>query len=115
MAAKPKLLHAPAVSQTPKSGVLTLHGFAIRIKMQSGHLCIEDGVGTDRRCFRLPRVGHGLRRLIVIGNDGYTSLAALRWLADQGVAFVMLERDGIRTRRSTILPGSGMARVPTAA
>jgi CRISPR-associated protein Cas1 len=40
-------------------------------------------------------VGHGLlRRLIVIGSDGFVSLAALRWLADQDAAFVMLERDG---------------------
>ena len=30
----------------------------------------------------------------MIGNDGFVSLAALRWLADQKCAFVMLERDG---------------------
>ena len=30
----------------------------------------------------------------MIGNDGMVSLAALRWLADQEAAFVMLERDG---------------------
>lgn len=41
-----------------------------------------------------PRVGHGLRRLVLVGNDGWVSLAALRWLADQDAAFVMLERDG---------------------
>jgi hypothetical protein len=28
----------------------------------------------------LPRVRHGLRRLVVIGADGMVSLAALRWL-----------------------------------
>jgi len=39
-------------------------------------------------------VGHGLRRLVVIGSDGFVSLAALRWLADQDAAFVMLNRDG---------------------
>jgi len=32
--------------------------------------------------------------LVVIGSDGMISLAALRWLADQNAAFVMLERDG---------------------
>jgi CRISPR-associated endonuclease Cas1 len=32
--------------------------------------------------------------LVVIGSDGMVSLAALRWLADQDAAFVMLERDG---------------------
>ena len=29
-----------------------------------------------------------------IGSDGFVSLSALRWLADQEAAFVMLERDG---------------------
>ncbi len=55
---------------------------------------MEDGIGPERRKFRLPRVGHGLRRLVVIGNDGMISLAALRWLADQDAAFVMPERNG---------------------
>ena len=40
------------------------------------------------------RVGHGLRRLVVIGNDGTISLAGLRWLGDQDVAFSMLDRQG---------------------
>jgi len=39
-------------------------------------------------------VGHGLKRLVVVGSDGMISFAALRWLADQKAAFVMLERDG---------------------
>jgi CRISPR-associated endonuclease Cas1 len=30
----------------------------------------------------------------VIGPDGFVSFGALRWLADQGAAFVMLERNG---------------------
>jgi CRISPR-associated endonuclease Cas1 len=38
--------------------------------------------------------GSWLRRLIIVGNDGMVSLAALRWLSDQDIAFVMLERDG---------------------
>jgi CRISPR-associated endonuclease Cas1 len=57
-------------------------------------LILRDGVGSDRREARLPRVGHGLCRLVVIGADGFVSLAALRWLADQDAAFVLLERDG---------------------
>src|SRR5262249_17520931 len=47
-----------------------------------------------RRKIRLARVGHGLKRLVCIGSDGFVSLAAIRWLADQDVAFTMLERDG---------------------
>jgi hypothetical protein len=59
-----------------------------------GHLALKDGIGRDRRETRLPRVGHGLRRLVVIGSEGTVSLAALRWLADQDAAFMLLERDG---------------------
>lgn len=43
---------------------------------------------------RLPRVAHGLKRLVIIGSDGHVSLSALRWLADQKASFTMLDRDG---------------------
>jgi CRISPR-associated endonuclease Cas1 len=78
----------------PREGVLTLFGYGIRVHVERGHLFIEDGVGHERRHGRFPRVGHGLKRLVVIGSDGIVSFAALRWLADQKAAFVMLERDG---------------------
>ncbi len=78
----------------PKHGVVTLCGYGIQVRVDRGHLLLDDGIGADRRRYRLPRVDHGLRRLVVIGPDGMVSLAALRWLADQGAAFVMLERDG---------------------
>jgi hypothetical protein len=78
----------------PQHGTVTLYGYDIRVRVDRGHLILEDGIGSNRRCARLPRVGHGLRRLVVIGADGFVSLAALRWLADQDAAFVMLERDG---------------------
>jgi CRISPR-associated endonuclease Cas1 len=78
----------------PQHGVVTLFGYGINVHVDRGHLSIQDGIGTNRREARLPRVGHGLRRLVVIGSDGMVSLAALRWLADQDAAFVMLDRDG---------------------
>src|SRR5258706_10205108 len=77
-----------------RSGVLTLTGFGIKVRMQSGHLEIEDGIGPDRRKMRLARVGHRLKRLVLVGSDGFVTLEALRWLADQDAAFVMLDRDG---------------------
>jgi CRISPR-associated protein Cas1 len=78
----------------PKHGVVTLFGYGISIRVNRGHLILEDGIADERRAGRFPRVGHGLERLVVIGNDGFVSLAALRWLADQKASFVMLERDG---------------------
>src|SRR3989442_7024390 len=93
MAATQTLLHLPE-SVHPRHGVVTLVGYGIQVRVDRGHLLLEDGIGPDRRGARLPRVGHGLRRLVVIGADGMVSLAALRWLADQDAAFVMLDRDG---------------------
>jgi CRISPR-associated endonuclease Cas1 len=78
----------------PHRGVVTLYGYGINVHVDRGHLTIRDGIGAVRHEARLSRVGHGLRRLVVIGSDGMVSLAALRWLADQDASFVMLDRDG---------------------
>src|SRR5882762_1234438 len=89
----------PQLSQShnsivPRHGVVTLFGYGIRVRIDRGHLLLDDGIGADRRHFRLPRVGHNLRRLIIVGADGFICLSALRWLADQDAALVLLERDG---------------------
>src|SRR5256885_2307202 len=78
----------------PRHGVVTLFGHGIQVRVDGGHLVLLDGIGTDRRYARLPRVGHGLKRLVVIGSDGMVSLAALRWLDNQDASFLMLERSG---------------------
>jgi len=79
---------------TPQRGVVTLFGYGIQVHVERGHLILKDGIGPDRREARFPRVGHGLKRVIVIGADGMVSLAAIRWLADQDASFIMLDRDG---------------------
>src|SRR6266849_5399823 len=91
MAASHTLPHSHAIR---KSGVVTLYGYGIRVQVNAGHLLAHDGIADERRTIRLPRVGHGLRRLVMIGSDGFITLEALRWLADQGAAFVMLDRRG---------------------
>src|SRR5499427_1766972 len=88
------LKHCNFATIAPRNGVVTLYGYGIDVHVARGHLELCDGIGIDRRVARLPRIGHGLRRLVVIGSDGMVSLAALRWLADQDAAFVMLDRDG---------------------
>src|SRR5579864_5484733 len=87
-------LNVACKSPISRSGVLTLYGFGVRVRMRSGHLEIEDGIGSERRRIRLARVGHGLRRLVMIGSDGFVTFEALRWLANQDASFVMLDRDG---------------------
>jgi CRISPR-associated endonuclease Cas1 len=78
----------------PQHGVITLFGYGIKACVDRGHLILEDGINREHRYARLPRIGHGLRRLVVIGSDGMVTLGALRWLADQDASFVMLNRDG---------------------
>jgi CRISPR-associated endonuclease Cas1 len=98
MAATPNvpqhLKHCNFSAITPRNGVITLYGYGINVCVDRGFLTLTDGIGIDRRHARLPGVRHHLRRLVVIGSDGLVSLAALRWLADQDAAFVMLERNG---------------------
>jgi CRISPR-associated endonuclease Cas1 len=81
-------------SSFSRTGILTLTGFGIKVRMQSGHLEIEDGIGPERRTVRLARIGHRLKRLVCISEDGFVTLAALKWLADVGASFVMLNRTG---------------------
>jgi CRISPR-associated endonuclease Cas1 len=91
----PQHLHrSNFTSITPQQGVVTLAGYGISVRVDRGHLFLADGVGRMRREGRFPRVGHGLRRLIVIGSDGVISFEALRWLAVQRASFLMLDRVG---------------------
>lgn len=96
--------HVSSVPIIPRGGVVTLFGYGIGVRIDRGHLAIEDGIGESRRKAHFPRVGHGLKRLVVIGSDGMVSLAAPRWLSDQDAAFVMLDRDG------TVLSTTGPVR-----
>src|SRR5713226_9185967 len=91
MAAPHTVSHSHAIR---KSGVLVLSGFGVQVRVDRGHLTLKDGIADERRTIRLPRVNHGLKRLVMIGSDGFITLEALRWLADQGAAFVMLDRRG---------------------
>ncbi len=86
--------HCNFIPIKPRHGVVTLFGYGVSVRVERGHLILEDGVGPVRRHGRFPKVNHGLRRLIVIGSDGAVSFSALRWLADQDAAFSMLERNG---------------------
>jgi CRISPR-associated endonuclease Cas1 len=96
MAPAKNLPQSPSSRKSPisRTGVLTIHGFGVRVRMQSGHLEIEDGVGLERRKIRLARIGHGLRRLVMVGSDGFITFEAIRWLADQSAAFAMLDCKG---------------------
>jgi CRISPR-associated endonuclease Cas1 len=74
--------------------VLILTGYGIRVFVERGHLCFEDGAGRHRRSGRLPRIGHDLKRVVVLGHAGNITFEALRWLHDVGAAFIQIDHDG---------------------
>jgi CRISPR-associated endonuclease Cas1 len=96
MAASQNLSQVSRSIKSPisKGGVLTIHGFGVCVRMQSGHLEIKDGTGSERRTIKLARVNHNLRRLVCISDDGFVTLSALKWLSDIGASLVMLDRIG---------------------
>ena len=75
-------------------GIVVAHGYGIKIRVDRGHLIIEDGIGRDRSTHRYNRAGSGLKRLVVIGHTGYITLEALRWLHDIGAALLHVDADG---------------------
>ena len=101
-------LSATDSSISPKHGVVTLFGYGVQVRVDRGHLMLDDGIAAERRHARLPRVGHGLERLVVIGTDGIVSLAAIQWLTEQNAAFVMVDREG------KVLTTAGPSRKPDA-
>jgi CRISPR-associated endonuclease Cas1 len=76
----------------PKSGVLVADGYGVKVLVRRGHLIVEDGIGEDRRRTILHRATGKLRRLVVLGDEGFITFEAQRWLADTGAAFIHLDR-----------------------
>ena len=94
MAALPTVAHSPIVQQISKHGVLCLWGFGLRLHVRNGHLSAEWGIGEQRHEICLPRVNRKLRRIIVIGSDGFATFDALRWISDIGASLIFLDRRG---------------------
>jgi CRISPR-associated endonuclease Cas1 len=96
MVNSPGLCSPESLTETifPRRGVVTLFGYGSSVRVDKGHLVLEERIGTSHRKGRFSRVGNGLKRLVVVGSDGVVSLSALRWLADQNAAFIMLDRNG---------------------
>ena len=86
--------NSPIELIVPRHGVVTLFGYGVEVRVDRNHLLLKGGIGPNRCYARFPRVGHGLKRLVCIGNDGLVTLSALRWLSDVGASFVMLDRLG---------------------
>jgi CRISPR-associated endonuclease Cas1 len=84
-----------AEASAARHTVCVARGYGIKVRVgQRGHLIVEDGVAHDRQTRLYHRVTGKLRRLVVIGQTGYITLDALRWLHDARAALIHLDPHG---------------------
>jgi len=74
--------------------ILILHGYGLRLAVNTGHFVAEDGLGATRRSYRVSRLDRKLKRVLILGHAGTISLDAIRWLNGVGVPLTHLDSDG---------------------
>lgn len=75
------------------SRVLICDGYGVKIVCRRGQLVLTDGIRTGSRTRIVGRTD-GVRRLVILAEDGFISFDALRWLESEGIGVLVLERDG---------------------
>jgi CRISPR/Cas system-associated endonuclease Cas1 len=78
----------------PREGVLVVDGYGVKVHCLRGHLVVSDGIGPERRTATFHRATSHLKRLVLLGHEGFVTLEAIRWLDDVGAALVHIGRDG---------------------
>ena len=100
---------APLTMPLRRGSVCVVEGYGVQVHVKRGHLVVNDGLGAERQERAYSRATHGLSRLVILGHEGFVTLDALRWLADLGIAFQQVDRDGrVLVTSST---GTGDARL----
>ncbi len=74
--------------------VIVVDGHGVQIRVNHGHLLIDDGIGQHGRQRRIPRAQRSVRRIVVLATDGMITLDASRWCADLRIPLVQVERSG---------------------
>lgn len=85
---------SPFDSLSPRDGVCVADGYGVKIFVRYRRLVVCDGIGHHRRERVFARATAGIKRVVVLGHEGFVTLEALRWMADVDIAFVHVDRDG---------------------
>jgi CRISPR-associated endonuclease Cas1 len=72
--------------------VAVVDGCGCHVGVSRGELLLRDGLSRYRRERRYPKVGSGLRRVLIMGDASITT-AALRWCASTGAAVAIVGSD----------------------
>jgi CRISPR-associated endonuclease Cas1 len=86
--------NSPLTIPLRRGAVCVVEGYGVCVCIKRGHLVVKDGFGAARRERIFARATHGLSRLVILGHEGIVTLEAIRWLADLGIAFQQIDRDG---------------------
>jgi len=76
-----------------KDGVIVLSGYGIAVKTEKGFLYLHDGLCEDQRDGKFSRPCK-IKRLVLLGHDGFITLSALRWLFDISAGIIQIDLDG---------------------
>jgi CRISPR-associated protein Cas1 len=74
--------------------VAVVDGYGVVLRVDRRHLVIEDGLGRQRRTRRYSRATCPIRRIVILGREGYFSLEAVRWCVKVGIQVIHLDRGG---------------------
>ena len=77
-----------------REGVCVVDGYGIQVRINRRQLVVSDGIGRHRRQRSFAKASPRIKRLVVIGHEGYVTFDALRWLSDAGIIFLQIDRDG---------------------
>ena len=98
----------PRTNRRP--GICLVEGYGVSVAVRHGRLVVRDGLPGERRERVIGRVRPGFGRLVMLGHAGTVTLEALRWLADVGISFTQIDRDGRLIATSTPTPGDARLR-----
>jgi CRISPR-associated endonuclease Cas1 len=102
--------NAPNRRPPDHPSVAVVDGYGISLTVNRGHLVIHDGIGSQRRTRRYPRIERDLRRILILGHTGHVSLEAMRWCTERNIAVVQLDADN-KIITLTAAPGLDDARL----
>jgi len=82
------------LTEPTDGGLCVASGYGLKLYVDHGQLIVHDGICDERQTRRYHRATSRLKRVVVLGHDGYITLETLHWIRDIGAAFVQIDRDG---------------------
>jgi CRISPR-associated protein Cas1 len=73
------------------NGTLALTGDKVTVSVKDDHLLVTDGLCQEPRQGRFSRAGSGIKRVAILSQGGYITLAAIRWIGEIGAGLYLID------------------------